>query len=144
LTGYVMYATLRPMSLDFLTDVEFDVPTETRIKQGLAKPVERSTTGGMQLGAINKVSQARIRYALAELTGMQLDKVSAWFDALALDSPAKALELLIEILKFTTPQQKQVSVENVPTDHTNYGNLTMKQLQGLVFPQPTDAPVSEQ
>jgi hypothetical protein len=133
-------------TLDFLslTQAEFDVPSEARIRRGLEKPVSQSTTGAMQLGAINKISQARIRYAVAELTGMNLDKASAWLDALALDSPAKALELLLELLKFTTPQQKSMTVEQTLPDGVNYGNLTLKQLQGLVIQPQGDGVVSEQ
>jgi hypothetical protein len=133
--------------LDFLslTQEEFAQPTERRIQRGLEQPVDKSNAGSMQLGAINKISQARIRYAVAELTGMNLDKASAWLDALALDSPAKALELLLELLKFTTPQQKSMTVESTPTETTNFGNLTMKQLQGLVFQAANaDGVVSEQ
>lgn len=145
LTGDTMYASLPPMSLDFLTQTEFDQPTEDRIKRGLAKPVDQSSPGSMQLGAINKISQARIRYAVAELTGMNLDKASQWLDMLAAEHPRAALEMLIELLKFTTPQQKSMSVENVPTEQTNFGNLTLKQLQGLVFQAPgADGVVSEQ
>lgn len=137
----------QPTKLDFLslTQGEFEQPTETRMKRGLESPNERAGTGTMQLGAINKITQARIRYAMAELTGMQLDKVSVWFDALAADSPAKAIELLIELVKFTTPQQKSMTVESAPIDTANYGNYTLRQLQGLVFqPAGEDGVVSEQ
>lgn len=132
-----------PPNLDFLTQTEFAQPTETRIKRGLESPVDRSTSGTMQLGAINKISQARIRYAVAELTGMNLDKASKWLDDLAAEHPRAALEMLVELLKFTTPQQKSMIVDNTPGDATNYGNLTVKQLQGLVF-APGDGVVSEQ
>lgn len=145
LTGYAMYATLRPMSLDFLTDVEFDVPTETRVKRGLESPVQKSTPGALQLGAINKITKARLAWAVAELTAMNLEKVSKWLDEAAKDSPVAAIDRLIELLKFTNPQQKSMTVENVPTDTTNFGNLTTKQLQALVFqPAGADGVVSEQ
>lgn len=136
-----------PTKLDFLslTQAEFAQPTESRLQRGLAAPVERSSAGAMQLGAINKISQARIRYAVAELTGMNLEKASTWLDSLAADSPAKALEVLLELLKFTTPQQKSVTVEQGQSDGVNYGNLTLKQLQGLVFQSPgDDGTVAEQ
>src|SRR5687768_15117887 len=71
-------------SLDFLTltQGEFDVPTETRVKRTLEQADSRQGSGTMQLGAINKISQARIRYAVAELTGMNLEKASKWLDEL--------------------------------------------------------------
>lgn len=136
-----------PTKLDFLqlTQGEFAQPTEERIKRGLESPSERPNGGAMQLGAINKITQARLRYALAELTGMNLDKASRWLDELAADSPRAALEVLIELVKFTTPQQKSVTVESAPTDSMNMGNLTVRQLQGMVFQQPNpDGVVSEQ
>lgn len=130
--------------LSFLQDSEFAEPTETRARKTL-ESVAGGQPASMTLGAVNKISQARIRYALAELTGMNLEKVSAWLDSLAKDSPKAAIDALIELLKFTTPQQKSVSVETLPTDTTNYGNLTLKQLQGLVFQQSNgDGVVSEQ
>lgn len=145
------------MSLEFLQQAEFDVPTETRVQRTLATPVAtpvanavaaRNNGGSsMQLGAINKITEARIQWALAELTGMNLEKVSGWLDDLAKDSPAAALDRLIELLKFSTAQKKSVTVESSggPTSGTNFGNLTLKQLQGLVFQQPNDAGVvSEQ
>ena len=125
-------------SLEFLTEAEFEQPTEARIKRGLESPVSQASPGAMTLGAINKVSQARIRHAVAELTGMNLEKASKWLDELAADSPAAALDRLIELLKFTTAQQKSVTVENTQSDGVNYGNLTLKQLQGLVFQPPGD------
>lgn len=112
------------------------------MKKALANP---GTPTSMTLGVINKVSQARIRYAVAELTAMNLEKVSALVDKLGEDSPKAALDFLLELLKFTTPQQKSMTVENLPADQTNYGNLTLKQLQGLVFQQAGDGGVvSEQ
>lgn len=99
----------------------------------------------MQLGAINKITQARIRWAVAELTALNLEKVSRLVDELGKDSPKAALDFLLELLKFTTPQQKSMTVESTPADSTNYGNLTVKQLQGLVFSQvPDSGVVSEQ
>lgn len=131
-------------SLDFLQGAEFDEPTEVRIQRGLANPVEKADKATMTLGAINKVTKARLAWAVAELTAMNLEKVSAWLDEAAKDSPVAAIDRLIELLKFTNPQQKSMTVENLPTDTTNYGNLTLKQLQGLVFQQPVDGVVSEQ
>jgi hypothetical protein len=150
LTADTMYASLLPMSLDFLTQAEFDVPTEDRVKRGLTTPVANAVAnrnhggGGMQLGAINKITEARIQWALAELTGMNLEKVSGWLDDLAKDSPAAALDRLIELLKFTAAQKKSMTVESTPAGGgANFGNLTLKQLQGLVFQAPGDV-VSEQ
>lgn len=129
-----------PKKLDFLTltQGEFDQPTETRMKRGLENPVEKATPGSMTLGAINKVTKARLAWAVAELTAMNLEKVSQWLDDAAKDSPVAAIDRLIELLKFTNPQQKSMTVENLPTDTTNYAGLTLKQLQGLVFQAPGD------
>jgi hypothetical protein len=134
------------MSDTQLTDLlgaEFLEPTEVRVQKGLTSP---GSPGGMQLGAINKITQARIRWALAELTGLQLDKVSGWFDQLAEQSPKAAIELLVELLKFTTPQQKQMTVESATPQGENMGALSLSQLQGLVFRSAADdaAVVSKQ
>jgi hypothetical protein len=132
------------MSLEFLQGAEFAEPTEVRVQKALTH-AQPAGTGGMQLGAINRITRARLQWAVAELAGMGIDEAMVWLRDLAKDSPAAALDRLIEIIKFTSPQQKSMTVENVPTDSTNYGNLTVKQLQGLVFAQPTDdRTVSEQ
>lgn len=131
--------------LEFLQGAEFAQPTETRLRRGLENPVEKANQNTMTLGAINKITKARLAWAVSELAAMNLEKASLWLDDLAKDSPAAALDRLIELLKFTTPQQKSMTVENAPSDGVNYGNLTLKQLQGLVFQQPAeDGVVSEQ
>lgn len=124
-----------PKTLDFLTltQGEFAQPTEARIKRGLETPVEKSSPGALQLGAINKITKARLAWAVAELTALNLEKVSAWLDSAAADSPKTAVELLIELLKFTNPQQKSVTVENLPNDTTNYGQWSLSQLQGVAL-----------
>lgn len=125
----------QPTNLDFLTltQSEFTQPTEARVKRGLETPVEKSNPGALQLGAINKITKARLAWAVAELTAMNLEKVSKWLDEAAADSPTAAIDRLIELLKFTNPQQKSVTVENLPNDTTNYGQWSLSQLQGVAL-----------
>lgn len=125
-----------------LLGAEFMQPTEARLKKGLTSP---GSPGSLQLGAINKITQARMRWALAELTALNLEKVSSWLDDLAKDSPKAAMDALLELIKFTTPQQKSMTVESQPANDGNLPQMSLSQLQGLIFRNATeDAPVSEQ
>jgi len=117
-----------------LQSAEFEAPTEERIRRGLMNPQAKASPGAMQLGAINKITQTRIRWAMAELTALNLEKVSKWLDDLAADSPKAALEIMLELVKFSTPQQKSMTVEGAPAEG-NMQQLTLAQLQGLVFRQ---------
>jgi hypothetical protein len=124
-----------------LSDSEFAEPTETRIQKSLSNP---GSPGSLQLGAINKITQARIRWAIAELTALQLEKVDKLFDQLAADSPKAAADFLLELLKFSTPQQKSMTVETAPNGGDNLPQMSLAQLQGLVFRSASDGVVSEQ
>jgi hypothetical protein len=73
---------------------------------------------------IDAVSKARIRRAWAELAQGNIEDVQTWLHQVAAGSvhpdtgqvitnpnPGRAIELFIEIAKFSTPQVKAVSVE---------------------------------
>lgn len=60
---------------------------------------------------VEKITKNQIRNALADLVHGKMDKVSGWLDRIAEDSPAAAVDRLIELLKFTTPQVKAVAVD---------------------------------
>lgn len=123
-----------------LSATEFAVPTEERIQRGLQSP---GSPGSLQLGAINKITQARLRWAIAELTALNLEKVSKWLDEAAKDSPTAAIDRLIELMKFTTAQQKSMTVEAPAAGGDNLPQMTLAQLQGLVFQRASEV-VSEQ
>ncbi len=146
-SGYAAAMSQKPaVDLMGLSAVEFAEPTEVRIQRGLDKPVAQSSPGSMQLGAINKITQTRLRWALSELTARNLEKVSAWLDELAKASPKAAIESLVEIMKFVTPQQKQMTVEssNPGAGERDMKTYTLAELQGLVLAPPEDRTVSEQ
>lgn len=131
-----MYATLPTVTTTQMPDLlglqnaEFEVPSEQKLQKSLANP---HSPGSMQLGAIRQITQARIRWALAELVALNFEKVSAWLDEAAKDSPTAAIDRLIELTKFVTAQQKSMTVEAPPPGDVNYGQYSLAQLQQMVL-----------
>jgi len=61
--------------------------------------------------AVNSITKSQIRYYMSEILHGNLDKINAWLDEVAKDSPAKALELLMQFAEFSTPRLKAVAVQ---------------------------------
>lgn len=92
---------------------------------------------------IDAVSKSRIRRAFAELAQGNIEDVEAWLHAVAngttnpatgqqltMPSPARAIELFIELAKFTTPQVKAVSVE--VNDGRSVKRMTVAELEASI------------
>lgn len=54
--------------------------------------------------------QNQIRQAFHQLAANNLDAVQSWLHKVAEDSPAKGVELFIELAKFSLPQLKETAV----------------------------------
>lgn len=96
-----------PYAQNALATEEFQLSTAERERLGLEQP---DHPGAMPVAKIGKVGTARVRWAMGELAGMNIDNAHAWLARVAEDSPAKALELFIELAKFSAPQLKAVAV----------------------------------
>jgi len=55
-------------------------------------------------------TQNQIRQAFHQLASQNIDAVQTWLHTTAQDSPAKAIELFIELAKFSLPQLKETAV----------------------------------
>lgn len=55
-------------------------------------------------------TQNKIRQAFHQLAINNLDAVQTWLHTVAADSPAKAVELFLELAKFSLPQLKETAV----------------------------------
>jgi hypothetical protein len=79
------------------------VPAETRIKESLNREL-------VPLNLVGKVTRERIRYAVAELAGMNIGNVHRWLGEVAQSNPARAIELYIELVSFSLPKLKAQAV----------------------------------
>jgi hypothetical protein len=110
---------------------EFQMSSEEAIRYGLEQPGAPHTP---KLTRIDKVTNARIRYAVSELVAMNLDNVNVWLGQVAAQSPKAAIELMIELMQFTTPKLKTIAVQ-VTDDTQNPKSMTIDQLQKLIAEQ---------
>ena len=63
------------------------------------------------------VTQNKIRQAFHHLALNNLDAVQSWLHKVAEDSPAKAVELFLELAKFSLPQLKEATLTVNKGDH---------------------------
>ena len=70
----------------------------------------------LKLARAGNLTKARIRYAFAELADMNVDNVHRWLSEVAAQSPAKAVELFMELAQFTIPKLKAMSIDVRSTD----------------------------
>lgn len=92
-------------------------------------------------GQAKKVTQNRIRSAMAEMAHGKIDKVNAWLDNVAADDPARAIELFMQLAEFTLPKLKAVAIDVKSTDG-NVKSLSIAQLEAMV--RGDDSVVAEQ
>jgi hypothetical protein len=126
----------------------YAMPSEERITRTLDGTLPAHIPA-LTVGKIDNVSRTRIRRAFAELAQGNIENVEAWLHALAAGSPdqiidghkipgarpnpALAIQLFIELAKFTVPQQKAVSVDI--TDKGGTKRYSMAELQTIVSEQ---------
>lgn len=94
------------------------------------------------LGAIDRVSRSKIRYGISELVSLNIDNVNLWLQTIANGdkenhtppNPRAAIELFIELLQFSVPKMKAVSVDMKSRDGSMQ-RLSLADLQTLVSEQ---------
>lgn len=84
--------------------VTSDAPSPTRV---LVLPPDPMY---MAEKAKKLITQNKIRQAVHLLAANNLDAVQTWLHKVAEDSPAKAVELFIELMKFSLPQLKEATI----------------------------------
>lgn len=97
-----------PYAQNALATGEFQLTSDERAQLGLQQP---GHPAAMPLPRIGKVAVARLRWAMGELVALNVDNVNAWLQEAAKDSPSRAIELFIELAKFSAPQLKAVAVD---------------------------------
>jgi len=97
-----------PFAHNALVADEFQLSSEERLRLGLEQPAHPAA---LTQGRIRNVTVNRIRHAMSELAALNVDNVDRWLADVAKDSPAKAIELFVELMKFSAPQLKAVAVD---------------------------------
>ena len=114
--------------LDGLDNDGQAISSEQRMLQTLMNP---SLEGGVASRKMNNVNTARIRYALAQLTALNVTNVQRWLEATAEKNPAAAVGLYLQLLEYSTPKLKAVAVD-VRSGDGSVKNLSMAELQNIV------------
>jgi hypothetical protein len=89
----------------------------------------------MPQGQLKKVNGNRIRAAMAELAAMNVENAHAWLAQLAADSPKAALEMFIELAKFSAPQLKAVAIDVRDQGTGDLKRLSVADLEKIVSDQ---------
>lgn len=102
--------------------------SEQRLNLALVDPSHPLALSPKQLTGVTK---ARLRHMLADLVAGNMEKVNGWLDDLAKEHPRAAIECLIELAKFTTPQQKAVAVD-IRDNGGNLKSYSVAQLEAML------------
>jgi hypothetical protein len=80
-----------------------------------------------------KVTRERIRFAFSELAALNVDNVHKWLGEVAQQSPAKAIELFMQLASYTLPQLKATAIDVRSGDgsvkNISYAELAAKVVQ---------------
>jgi hypothetical protein len=114
-----------------LIDQEFVLPSEERLQRTLADPGAR---GAMSVPSANKVTLARLRYALADFAYTNGANIQKWLEEVANVNPQKALELYMELLQFSVPKLKATAIELHDTS-PNPKQLSVADLHKIISEQ---------
>lgn len=111
-----------------VSDGATQLTTEQRMTLSLVNP---NHPLALPAGKVGTITKNRVRYMLAELVAMNMPKINQWLDDLAKEHPRAAIDALIELAKFTTPQQKAVSVD-VRENGGNVRSYSVTQLEQMM------------
>jgi hypothetical protein len=111
----------------------YALPSEERMARSLDGTLPAHIPA-MSVGKIDNVSRARIRRAFAELAQGNIENVERWLHEVAATSPKIAIELFMELAKFTIPQVKAIAID-VNDGKGGAKRLTMAELHSIVSEQ---------
>lgn len=114
--------TIRCMSHEFgaLALVDAALSTEDRLKLALTQSQAKGVT------------QNRIRHAMSELAAGNIQNVHRWLGEVAETSPAKAVELFLQLAEFTLPKVKAIQVaDTTPGRERSLLGMSVAELEAL-------------
>ena len=104
--------------------------SEQRLVLSLVEPQNPLALTPNKAGQITK---SRLRYMLAEVVSMNMENINKWLAQLAAEHPRAAIDALIELAKFATPQLKAVAVDIRENGTTR--NYSITDLEKIVSEQ---------
>lgn len=107
-----------------------NISTQKRLELALTPETSQNPLALTQ-GQAKKVTQNRIRSAMAEMAHGKIDKVNAWLDEVAEKDPARAIELFMQLTEFSLPKLKAVAIDVKTTDGA-VKSMTVAQLESLI------------
>lgn len=78
-----------------------------------------------------KVTQNRIRSAMAEMAHGKIDQVNTWLDEVGAKDPARAIELFMELTQFSLPKLKSMEV-GITNPSRELKDLSIGQLEAML------------
>jgi len=118
-----------PRPIEFAEYASDEHSTETRLRAYL---VGDMTPGKALTSArAGKVTRERIRFAFAELAALNVDNVHRWLGEVAQQSPAKAIELFMQLASYTLPQLKATAID-VRSGDGSVKNLSYAELAAKI------------
>ena len=105
--------------------------TEQRLALAL---VGDTSPRALTVSRAGQLTKARIRYAFAELADMNVDNVHRWLSEVAQQSPAKAIELFMELAQFSLPKLKAMAID-VRSSDGSVKTLSYADLERVVSEQ---------
>jgi hypothetical protein len=122
---------MKEFARNALVTAEAQLSSEDRLLLGLTAPEDPR---GLTPARADKVTLARIRYSLSEISFEMQAEVRQWLRSVAADSPARALELYMQLLEFSVPKLKALAVD-VTDNSPNPRQLSYAELQKIVSEQ---------
>lgn len=104
--------------------------TDARLDLAL-DPATANNPLALTQGQARKVTQNRIRSAMAELAHGNIGKVNEWLDRVGAQDPARAIELFLQLSEFTLPKLKAVAID-VKDTSGGLKTLSVRELEQLV------------
>jgi hypothetical protein len=114
---------------EFTRHATAELSTQMRLAMTLAGDCSEKA---LTTAVAGKITRERIRYATGELAAMNVDNVHRWLADVAQQSPAKAIELFIEILRFSLPQLKALALD-VHSSDGSVQTLNYQELEARVI-----------
>ena len=141
LTWRLVKFTMQPISHPELTmDNEFTSDTIADAEQGVyltrAERMALTLVGdtsskALTLRRAGQLTKARMAHSFMDLADRNVENVHRWLGEVAQQSPAKAIELMMELAQFSLPKLKAMAID-VRSSDGSVKTLTMAELEAKV------------
>lgn len=109
------------------------ISTQQRLEMALSPdPATSHHPLALTQGQAKKVTQNRIRNAMAELSHANIGKVNGWLDEVATKDPARAVELFLQLAEFTLPKLKAVAIDVKDNSGVSLKSMSVRDLEALI------------